>query len=256
MKQKELPMSQDRLWFLLTATVRPNLTKKLAVVDPSVRLRQYQEALRSWVEVAREQDAHIAIVETSGFERAAFLAAVDASDQGRITFVNYEPSAAVIGRGIGYIEWQAIRFALETVGFHADDTVYKVTGRLTVTNPKAVFGRLEPNGVRLRTRIDGSHSDTRVLGASVAVWRDVLLPAADDVDYDRRIEIEHTVAARVRHARTLGRVSVSSFPRRPRFAGQSGTNGATYSPWKVAVQGAVVRPWEPVIAIAARSISR
>lgn len=244
-----------RLAILLTATVRPNLTEKLAVVDPSVRLAQYQQALRSWTEAARTLDARIVVVETSGCDRATFLGGLGPGEQGRIDYVEYTPSERVVARGIGYIEWAAIRHALDSVPLAPTDTVYKVTGRLRVANARQVFDRLGPRAVRLRSRIDGSHCDTRVVGASVAVWRAVLLPAAEDVDYARRIEIEHTVAARTALARTLGRVTVSPFPRRPLFIGQSGTNGSVYSPWRVAVQGYVVRPVEPVVAFAARSVS-
>ncbi|MCC8908126.1 hypothetical protein [Curtobacterium sp. GD1] len=242
-------------YFLLTATVRPNMLKKLRVTDPTIRLRQYQDALKHWVEAARQQDAGVIIVETSGFERSTFLSEVAPDDRAAIQYVNYEPSAEVVDRGIGYIEWSAIRYAIDSNEFDGADTVYKVTGRLVVTNPGQVFGKLASDGVRLRTRIDGSHSDTRVLGASVRMWQEVILPAAEDVDYERRIEIEHCVAARIRFARTIRKVKVSRFPRRPLFAGQSGTNGSVYSPWKVALQGLLVRPLEPLVALAARSIS-
>lgn len=242
-------------YVLLTATVRPNTTKKLAVVDPQVRLRQYRSALREWVEIARRLDARVIIVETSGFDRSAFLSEVDPGDQSLIHYVAYEPTPEVIGRGIGFIEWSAIAFALDTVRLEDTDTVYKVTGRLRVTNPRQVFGVLDADGVRLRMRVDGLYCDTRVLGASVGVWRSVVLPAADDVDYPNRIEIEHTVAAHVTRARALRTASLSSFPKRPLFAGQSGTNGSHYSPLKLAVQGLLVRPFEPIVAFAARSIS-
>lgn len=247
---------RPRQFLLLTATVRPNTTTKLAVVSPAVRLSQYRSALAKWVETAKALRAEIIVVETSGADRATFIGELDDADRALVRFVNYSPSTEVIARGIGYIEWSAIRHALDQLRLREDDTVYKVTGRLVVTNPEQVFGVLPSRTVRLRTRVDGSHSDTRVVGGTVGTWRSVLLPAADDVDYARRIEIEHTVAARVRLARTLGAVDVSSFPRRPLYAGQSGTNGSTYSPWKTFAQGVVVRPFEPLVAFASRSISR
>lgn len=234
---------------VLTATVSPNVTERLTLVDPGARLKQYQAAIASWEQALEHSGFGLAIVETSGADRDDLLSRVAENKRPAVKTFNFEPSTSQTARGKGAIELGALAFALEQcpeIGQH--NTVYKCTGRLSVLNASRVIRRLSPAIVRARTMADRSWVDTRLVGARAAVWQELIDSCANTVDESIGFDLERIAAAHFASRAALKCLAIERFPERPIFAGMSGTSGQSYSPFLARARNALMRPVETVLA--------
>lgn len=234
---------------LLTATVTPNVSEHLVVSDPHVRLRHYQDSVKEWHRALAPSGFDIAIVETSGATRGDILSKLSGPEQSNIAFFNYQPSLHQIERGKGAIEMAAIQHAItEHGGLAPESTIYKCTGRLPLINVNDCIGALSPMSVRARMTLDRSWVDTRLFGATMQVWKDLLFDSADRVDDNRGIYFERVVAARFSAGIALNEIRLSRFASRPLFSGVSGTSGNRYSPARSRLKSIVLGSFETGLA--------
>lgn len=234
---------------ILTATVTPNVTSRLTVADPQVRLQQYQEAIASWERGLRHSRFSIAIVETSGAGRDDLLRGVDQDRRAAIETFAFEPSPSQTARGKGAIEVGAIAFALARhPGIRPDSTVYKCTGRLPLLNSPRVIQRVGPERVRVRMMADRSWADTRLVGARPEVWDRLVRSCVGAVDERAGYDFERVAAAHFASEAALKRLRIERFPERPHFGGVSGTSGRTYSPTASRARDALMRTIERALA--------
>lgn len=215
---------------LLTATVTPNAPALGGVVnDPRDRLIQYRRSIKVWSRAAQSQDFSLAVVETSGSTAQEVLGGVSGAARANIQFVPYLPPRELLVRGKGAAELGAVHEALGRLdGISDESTVYKVTGRLALLNPM-ILETLPADGLRLRMTLDRSFADSRVFGASLAVWRDQLQDHERVINDESGTFLEHFIAGRASYGSTVGRISLSRFRQRPVLSGRSGATGATYS---------------------------
>lgn len=239
---------------LLTATVTPNVSDHLVVSDPGLRLRQYQNAIAGWYRALGATDFSLAVVETSGAPKDEVLAQLPQSERSRVPFFHHLPTNDQLRRGKGAVELAAIEHALNTHdALVPESTVYKCTGRLTLLNVAHTVATLAPTSVRVRMTLDRSWADTRLVGATVQTWRDVLVPGAHKIDDDRNRYFERVMAAQLAPRLALGELQLERFPSRPIFTGVSGTSGRSYSPQLSRAKERVWRPLEDLLArVAAR----
>ena len=132
---------------LMTATVvpEPNVSGRLAVLDPVDRRRQYEEALRSYAHRADGQLDGIVLAENSGADLSGFAEAVPPSVPLELLSIPAAPSTP--GSRRGYLE-----MALVADAFVASDLLrqpgavgVKVTGRYQVENLGAVVRSMDPD---------------------------------------------------------------------------------------------------------------
>ncbi|WIB67967.1 hypothetical protein DEI93_02685 [Curtobacterium sp. MCBD17_035] len=213
---------------LLTATVHPNVSDGIHVVDPEIRLAQYRTAIADWESWSSRLGFRLALVETSGAPADRLLSEVPPAGRPAIDVVHYAPSSEEVTAGKGRIESAAVIHAISALV--ADDalTVFKCTGRLRIANPQAVISAVGAASVRLRMTLDRTFADTRLIGAAAHVWRDVLLKDREVLDDTGGIYLEHLVAAEVARASALSQIAIERFPSRPLFIGLSGSTGRTY----------------------------
>jgi hypothetical protein len=153
-----------------------------------------------------------------------------------------------IGRGKGAIEMAAIQHAItESIGLDSGSTLYKCTGRLPLLNVARCIGELERGSVRARMTLDRSSADTRLIGATVQEWKNLLFNTAGLVDDAHGIYFERVVASRIASALALGRCRLNRFPVRPIFGGISGTSGRRYSPRLSQARHFLLHPMELVM---------
>lgn len=216
---------------LLTATVRPNTQLFLARSDPAERLAQYRRSIAHWAEGLQPIDADLLVVETSGADPDELLAEVPVARRSEIRVLSYDAGEALGAVGKGTLEAEAIRRGLEIVRSESGGghTVYKVTGRLVLTNARRLVQDLGPRAARVRMTVDRTFADTRFLGGSIGVWDRVLLADVDRIDEPRGVFLEHVVAGSLGRAVALKDVAVERFPVRPLFDGRSGSTGQLYS---------------------------
>jgi len=215
---------------LLTATVTPNAPSLSGTLsDAGERLHQYRRSVRRWADAARLYGFNLAVVETSGSSEPELFRDVAKRDRSAIQFVPYSPLPGLVARGKGAAELGAVQDALRRLeGLTDVSTVYKVTGRLVLENCN-ILDSLSPNGLRVRMTLDRSFADTRVLGASCTVWRDLLQDSDEVMNDENGVFLEHFIAGRASYGAAVGQISLSRFPRRPILTGQSGATGIRYS---------------------------
>ncbi|MGN7190383.1 hypothetical protein [Curtobacterium sp. MCBA15_004] len=235
---------------LLTAAVTPNTQLHVAQSDPAVRLEQYKIAIARWVDLVRSSKAELVVVETSGVDPDEILTLVPGPLRPGVRVMTYQAPPPINDVGKGPMEVDAIRRGLAAVALECgeDRTVYKATGRLVLANAARLVRRLEPHEVAVRMTVDRSFADTRFLGASVAVWRDVLLADVGHIDERAGVFLEHVVAGSVARASAIGVVDIARFPERPVFAGQSGSTGKVYDGRAVRVAEGLRRRGESLLA--------
>lgn len=213
-------------WILLTAAVVPSTNSNVTLTTTETRLRQYQEAIAFWHHASRAMDRRLAVVESSGAARGTLIELVDNPLRHSIVTQTVEIPEVVERQGKGASEAFMIDVFVEQLSA-ADVSAYKVTGRLKVTNYKESMQLMQPATAVVRMTLDRAYADTRVLGASIDVWKRVLNGMYDDVDESRDVWLEHVVAARLASARALKRLSVERFNRRPHLQGTSGSHAST-----------------------------
>ena len=234
---------------LLTATVTPNVSSRLSVINPDLRLSQYQQALLSWQDALDPRLFELAVVETSGASESDLLAALSAKDRSRVRVLRHLPTASQIERGKGAIELAAVFSAIDSMpDLVAGSTLYKSTGRLNLLNSARILSPLRPATVRVRMTADRSWADTRIFGADLATWKMVFGGVDFQVDDRSNRYLEKVVASRVSSAAALGDLQLSRFPRRPVFSGVSGSTGARYSSQSAIARGLIFDPIEGALA--------
>ena len=217
---------------ILSATVTPNGDFGIAEFDPERRREQYRGAIAFWILALRGTPFRLAVVETSGEPAGALGLSHERDVTGTADFYAFVPDRAVVARGKGAIEAAAIEYVIDLCRGSLSDsaTLYKCTGRLKLINYRACLGVLDPGAVCARMTIDRSYADTRLIGASIDVWRDSLRGMAEEVDDANGVFLEHVVASRIARGVALRRVTLTRFAERPIFEGSSGTSGSRYSP--------------------------
>lgn len=236
---------------ILTAAVTPSVTDHLVVNDPATRLNQYRSSIEKWRAAADESGFALAVVETSGAAESDVTRGVAGGTD--IRFVSYTPSEDEIARGKGAIETAALGYVLSSESFPDSETVYKCTGRLSVANANRVISSLAESTLRARMTLDHSWIDTRLVGASLDVWRDIIIPAGQSVDDRVERPIEHELAVRAASRLADGSLTWARFPERPFFEGISGTSGRPYSGTRSKLSNALLARAENVLVrLAAR----
>lgn len=215
---------------LLTATVTPHVEGPVALADPAVRLAQYRSAVAQWSEAATALGFSLHIVETSGTPADAMLRDVRPAHRGGIGYGVVTPGESVSARGKGASEFHVIEQYATHNGLliNDDDCLYKATGRLILANPGLCVGTLSGREVRVRMTLDRSFADTRLVGAGSIGWRYIFSDIQNSINDRAGVYAEHAVAASIAGRAPRREVVLTRFPRRPRFIGQSGSNGTKY----------------------------
>lgn len=214
---------------LLTAAVTPNVQSPTAVSSPTQRLAQYHGVLKRVLDTL-PRGSGVIVVETTGMPRSTFLQGMDEALAARVDYQNYEPSPDELSRGKGAVELRAIDDALSRAipNLRDDLTLYKLTGRLFVRNLTKLMAPVPSMTLAARGTLDRSWVDTRLLGARISFWKDMLCAAAPLCDDSRGIYVERAIPAHLARRIVLGDVRVQRFPQRPQFSGVSGSTGRVY----------------------------
>jgi hypothetical protein len=228
---------------VLTAAVTPTVTQRVSVADPGQRAREYAAALTRWAGTARQLGLNLVVVETTGAPREALW---PAGVEGR--HLSFVADPADSARGKGAVEAAAIDHALAHAPELRAGTAYKCTGRLWVANAADLLGALPPTTARIRRTLDWSWVDSRLVGASVDLWRGALAGMGADVDDRAGHYLEHVLADRLRRAWATDGAAVQRLGRRPVYVGRSGSTGIDYRSPRERLKGAVLQPLESLLA--------
>lgn len=217
---------------VLTATVTPQVTQQLVLVDNAVRRQQYVASFRRWASLASKHGFGLTVVENSGedLNRLAQLAWNEIP-----SFVQLlrapEPEPTFAAKGKGAVEGQMLDFAVSNLPHNGDlEMLYKCTGRLYVPNFYAA-AIADNKGSCFVVEIPRHRSnwfDSRIFGATRDVWESQLLGLGRCVDDPHGVNLEHILAGLAIKLSEGNDISVWNFRAKPVFRGQSGTTGRTY----------------------------
>lgn len=240
---------ERRPTILLTAAVTPNVSGRVALADPALRLRQYQEAIAEWSGCAGRLGLRLAVVETTGAHPEDLLRQVQEDAARFITVVPFEPSTEQAKRGKGAVELAALRSAVEESDLvRPEDTLYKCTGRLTLTNAAKILTPVRAGAVKVRMSLDRSWADTRLVGARAETWAEHIFPGVELVDDAAGRYLERVLAARLAAASALGAIVIERFSARPLLSGESGSTGRQYPTRTSWLKDQVLRPVEMLLS--------
>jgi hypothetical protein len=213
---------------LLTASVDPMGRPGLTRVNPEARLADYEQALAAWIEAARDVAADVVFCENSGWPLDSLerLAAARAAP-GAVTFLQFRGNdyAPELGKGFG--EALIVDHFVDTSfrDDHRHDLVVKCTGRLFVSNIRAIVSGIAPD-TDLACALDGAltWADSRLVIGRQAPFARYLSGLRSEIDESRGAYLEHALMRRV--ARAIGDgCRWRPFPELPRYVGRSATTG-------------------------------
>lgn len=228
---------------VLTAALTPTVTHHVTVADPEERAREYAASLTRWSDTARRLGLRLVVVDTTGAPREALW---PAGVEGR--HLSFVADPADSARGKGAVEAAAIDHALAHAPELREGSAYKCTGRLWVANADDLLTPLPPATARIRRTLDWTWVDSRLVGASVDLWRGALAGMRSEVDDRGGRYLEHVVADRLRHAWTVEGAHLQRLGRRPVYVGRSGSTGIDYRSPRERLKGVVLQPLESLLA--------
>jgi hypothetical protein len=217
-------------WIMLTATVNVHPGAAVAIVDPTLRLSQYQDALARWLDLANRDGFRVMLVENSGADLRAIKIALPFTARARLEILSVGlPSEDVMRRGKGASEGVMIDEAVRAIDAQSTEWIAKGTGRLFVKNLSSALPRRGRDlSLIMRGTISGCSVDSRLLIARRAIWGTTFKDMANEVDDPEGLFIEHVIARRVIDAERSKALTVGRFRRAPQFEGFSGTSGQRY----------------------------
>ena len=105
-----------------------------------------------------------------------------------------------------------------------------------------------PATARIRRTLDWTWVDSRLVGASVDLWRGALAGMGAEVDDRAGHYLEHVLADRLRRAWATDGAAVQRLGRRPVYVGRSGSTGIDYRSPRERLKGALLQPLETFLA--------
>jgi hypothetical protein len=217
---------------LMTATVvpDPNVSSRLAVLDPDDRRRQYEAALSFYARLGAGHLDGIVLAENSGADLSSFAALVP--DSLPLELVSIPPATTAPKTRRGYLEMVLVSsaFASSTLLNQPGATAVKVTGRYRVDNLVSVMGSMDASqelGFNLR-RYPKPWADMWVFFATQAGMEALRpqLPVINEVEPGGSAEL--SMFRVLEHLHAEGVAVQRRFGVEPRLSGTRGFDGASY----------------------------
>jgi hypothetical protein len=212
-----------RVTVLLTATIDPGATIMVARADPDVRMRDYQQALRSWLSVSRAFT--LVFCENSGYDIGSLRKIADETAGPRIEFISLNNNKTGETKGKGHSELLAIKRAMEVSEMLSNSQiVIKCTGRLYVPNAARVLSAIESTDFDIMCALRKylSYADSRFFAATPEFFFNHLIPCGNAINDNEGVYFEHALA-RAAGAAIADGMKWRPFPVLPRICGVSGT---------------------------------
>jgi len=210
---------------LLSATIDPGDTPMVARRDPNLRRRDYEQALRAWLQSGCVE--RIVFCENSNQDLGSLEAVSAAFPRCQVEFISFSGNVSDPRRGKGVGELNIIAHALSHSSLLSrSELVIKCSGRLAVRNAAALVWRLRATefDIMCNLKFYLTFADSRLFAATPAFLADYLLRFGDLVNEAEGLWFEHALACAAASA-IADRKVWRPFPKYPRFHGFSGTHG-------------------------------
>lgn len=228
-----------RQLLVLTCAVSPPGTPRLVRSDQDLRRQDYLGSARKWARILEGMNVDVLILENTG-QCVEFMVKEFRAFGVECNTLQYVEEINMQMRGKGNAEAamfdrlsEFLRSRMTTYDF-----VYKVTGRLVVTNFASIclHAPADQPAVCARIRFDRTQVDTRFFGATPDVFHTYFTGLGGKVLEDEGIYLEHVVALAVAKA-IFGKTRWFPFRHYPRLAGISASTGVAYGGRRELVMG-------------------
>lgn len=215
---------------LLTACIKPedNITV-LKVSSHEVRLRQYKEALRYWIEKTSVDKIVFCDNSNYRFDTTEFYALAGRCNK-KLEFLHFQgDQKKVVACGKGYGEGEIIQFFFENSKLLVGEEHFlKITGRVTIENFGSLFPLLQArpgnyfNASKIFDRRQSAN--TVFFMANIVAYKKYLLPVYHEVRDAEGIVFEKLV----RKALLTKNIETRNFPLYPLIDGIAAGPGVPY----------------------------
>ena len=213
----------------LTACVNPNGMAYTALSNTNIRLEQYQNALKWYLD---NTSFPILIVENTGYDFSCdFKHHVESGRLMCLTFAGNDFDRS-LGKGYGEAKIMEYGFS-HASDFLKDKTIVKLTGRLTCANINEIMATANKE---LTVYADicnddwgGIISSSTLVVAPTAFWTDYFLKGAEKLNDSKRYHFEHLLWDSIKLWKSMGRKH-REFSIYPIMQGVSGTSGTPIPP--------------------------
>jgi hypothetical protein len=211
---------------LLTATIDTGGTPKVARSDPGLRLQDYEQALRRWLESGSV--GRMVFCENSGYDLGSLEAVAEPFGRTDVEFISFDGNAVGALRGKGFAELNIILHAMSRSRLLSGaGTVIKCTGRLSLRSPGSLLPKMAAEKFDVMCDIGRylTYADSRFFAATPEFISDYLGREKDTVNDFDGIYLEHALACATTRA-LADRKVWRPLPAAPQLVGISGTLGS------------------------------
>lgn len=211
-----------RFGFLLTATIKPNITVFSKRNDPQIRERDYCDVLN----VLSKTTYPVIFCDSSRYSLKNIEASLSSRPPGTYEVLQFDGGMFPAHLGKGYGELQIIKYALEHSTLLKEcDFVVKITGRYFVKNLNEILDTIQrEDSTDIVADYDSlsNYTYSGLFVAKPAFFINHLFPLQDFVDDSKKRFFEIALSQAIKNA-ILDGMTISNFPLRPVITGYSGT---------------------------------
>ena len=226
-----MEQNQTNIVLLLTATVDVRGVPFMKRVDPQVRLKDYERALKRWL--SNPHSPELIFCENSGHDLSSLEQIC--KDQNpykrKVELFSFDDNNYQRSLGKGYGEIRTIAYALDHSKLIKPDTmILKVTGRYYIANIKAMKRGIQKSTkaeIYCNLQNNLTWADARIFCASVLFLRKYFLPLQETADDTHGVYIEHVLCRAAHHCMAQG-LRWELLPCYIDIRGISGTGGVAY----------------------------
>lgn len=219
-------VNEKDIVLIVTACIKPDINIKfLNLVDENVRLQQYKESLRFYIENTKL--LNIVFCDNSNYNYDFIDEMCLARKHNKnLEILRYAGNVEkAIKQGKGYGEGEILNYIFENSKYVNGRMCIKVTGRLIVYNIDAMIKRIKSNHIYMNNNLFGQGSvDTRCYVISEQEYRKYYLQEYNAVDDENGLSIEILFAQKNKQIKE----KIYNIPVYPIVKGVSGSSGICY----------------------------
>lgn len=214
----------DKPLIFLTGCINPSGMTHTNLQDSEIRRKQYCDSIRFYLEVTK---CRILFVENSGTDISSYFK----GEVERLEIITFDGNSYDKSLGKGRGEMLIIKHAISHSKFIKEcSTVCKITGRYKILNINTFVDFYLTSGHDLMVELmrNLQYADSRLFIGTVNFYKKYLISYMDLIDDSKGFYFEHALS-RASLTAVLEGFSILPFKYKPRYSGQSGTDGKKFN---------------------------
>lgn len=219
-------MQKEDVTLIITACIMPNINMKfLTLVDKDIRLQQYIESLRFYIEKTSLRNIVFGDNSDYPYDFGEEKKLAQKHNKNLEIFSFSGDAAKAVNQGKGYGEGEILNYIFKHSELIRNKMCIKVTGRLKVLNIESIVKRIKANRIYMNNNLFGLGSvDTRCYAIGEEKYRKYYLEEYKKVNDEQGVSIEVVFAAKNKQIKE----KIYNIPVYPVISGISGSSGLCY----------------------------